>query len=96
MKTVYYHVVSDNGTTMMFVTSKDFWDANRCLDDGGPDYDAIMAAMDACGAYEAMESVFELNGPEDTPRIVAAMKEHGFDLVQNEDFSRAMADDGDG
>lgn len=90
MKTVYYHAApGEDGpeTLSLCVTAKDYWDRNHLVDDGsGPDYGAIYAAMESCGAAEVCDSIFEIPGSGEAA-LVSAMAGRGFKLVKDPSFT---------
>lgn len=87
--TVYYEVTKPDFTvgTCICTTEKSFFDRNGFVDDGasGAAYEAISLAMEACGAPELCESVFETALPVQT--VIDAMRAQGFDLVKDPAFS---------
>lgn len=90
MTTVYYAAMpsEDEGGISICTTEKSYWDANHFVDDGsGQYYEAISDAMQACGAPETCESVFEIDSVEALPGIVAAMAAKGFALVPDPAFA---------
>lgn len=86
---VYYETMPSDDSTGTFIctTEKSYFDRNGCVDDGGSGtaYEAIAQAMNACGAPEASESVFETGLPVET--VVGNMTAKGFDLIKNPAFS---------
>lgn len=94
MLTVYYHVDSkpdpDTGLTTIATTDKPYWDANHYQDDGSsPHYEAIVDAMEKCGAGEITESVFEVH-PCKVQELIGQMRVLGFDMRTNPEFTRLM------
>lgn len=91
--TVYYETTKTNITsgTCICTTEKSFFDREGCVDDGGSGaaYEAISRAMEACGAPELCESVFETFLP--VRAVVDAMRARGFDLVKDPAFSAFIA-----
>lgn len=91
--TVYYEVTKPDFTvgTCICTTEKAFFDRNGFVDDGasGAAYEAISLAMEACGAPELCESVFETALPVQT--VIDAMRARGFDLVKDPAFSAFIA-----
>lgn len=94
MVTVLYSTIQDPGIVEICTTEKSYWDRNRCVDDGGGQhYEDIRAAMEACGAPETSESVFEIEDAGLLPALVAAMAEKGFLLTRSDEFDAFL--DGD-
>ena len=94
MTVVYYHE-SDVPFPTITTTSKAYWDQNHRIDDSdGPDYGAILEAMNASGAAELMESIFD---PMTTTvdAIIANMRERGFDMRTDPAFSATCENQGD-
>lgn len=87
--TVYYEIIKPDFAvgTCLCTTEKSFFDRNGYVDDGGSGaaFDAISQSMEACGAPELCESVFETALPIQT--VIDAMRAKGFDLVKNPAFS---------
>lgn len=95
MITVYYSLMQDPdipNAVEICTTEKTYWDSNRCVDDGGSQYYAdIFNAMEACGAAETSESVFEIEDAGLLPALIAAMAEKGFLLTRSADFDAFLA-----
>lgn len=97
MITVYYSEIQsdDPGLIEVCTTEKAYWDANHCVDDGaGQHYEAISDAMQACGAPEVCESVFE-TGANDLPGLIDRMAAKGFRLTRDAEFDAFLKGDGD-
>lgn len=93
---VYYETgIIEDEFPCIYATYKDYFDKHQCLDDGGSGrYVPLEQAFTACGAPEATDSVFELDGVT-VESVVANMRTHGFDLVKSEAFSKFIADTSD-
>lgn len=87
-KIVYYYDYTDeDGNHAVIVTSKDYFDAYDCVDDGySSDYDAISNAMVDCGAEEVMEAEFVLHS-QTIDGLIGNMAEKGFILEKNPEFT---------
>lgn len=90
-KTYYYHVDRECEEPHICCTSKEYWDANHFVDDGGSDgYVGFTEAMESCGAGELTESMYEIPamGMDALVRTMAAM---GYRLVQDAAFSAYLS-----
>lgn len=85
---VYYHVSTVEGTALMAITEKSYWDKYGVMDDGGGDhYEDIAIAMSDCGQVEYCTSVYELASVSETQSIIENMRTLGFELQEKEEFS---------
>lgn len=91
MTIVYYHIHEGDEGPEIAVTSKDYFDANGCLDDGGGvQYEAIAAAMAMCGCEETCESVFDMS--ETTiDELKPKMAELNYDMQMDENFTAFLS-----